>query len=205
MKTPALGITICLALFAGLFVERAWERRPAVQRAVRSQPGLSKHKRRLRSGNELVLVLVGSSTCGASKEPLLPAALSSVGRYYEDSTRAHGETLVSVGVALDWDLNAGLNFLNAIGSFDEISIGRNWLNSQAVSYFWRDHPGEPALPQLMLVRRQVDVSNQVIGVSRDTVIKRWVGVPAILRLSEKLAPKMLGSSVPDKRSKEDIQ
>src|SRR5690606_33057748 len=90
--------------------------------------------------------------------------------------RKFGIQVTLIGVALDWDINAGLRFLQSAGRFDEISVGRNWLNSHAVSHIWRDLPGPPVIPQIVVVDRTVRVDNDFITISIDSVVSRVVGV-----------------------------
>lgn len=68
---------------------------------------------------------------------------------------AEGNSFATVGVALDWHLKPGLRWLDKMGSFDEVSVGRSWVNSSAVRHIWREFQATPALPQVLLIEHTV--------------------------------------------------
>jgi hypothetical protein len=94
---------------------------------------------------------------------------------------AQGEkqSFVSLGVALDWSIRDGLEFLGEFGPFDEVMVGRSWLNSGGVRYMWRDIPGEPVCPSIIGTTRQVDVTQTAITVSEEELLLRKVGLTEI--------------------------
>lgn len=154
------------------------------------------------SGRYLVAFVFVSSDCGFSRLRETRRAL----REFPDSLRAaNGSAFTDVsviGVSIDKDVDAGLRFLRDIeGSrhvFDEISVGRSWLNEQVVRLVWREGMATANLPQIVLVERQVDMAPypRHIGTERDSVllnltgskeIAAWVGKGAPLRYTKSAA------------------
>jgi hypothetical protein len=86
-----------------------------------------------------------------------------------------------VGVAIDEDLAAGIEYLGKLGPrgevFDEISVGRSWMNEFVTGFVWRAGIAEPEVPQLLLVERQVDAAAypRHIVIRPDSVLLRITG------------------------------
>ena len=78
------------------------------------------------------------------------------------AARARGDSFTTVGVSIDGPFDKGAAWLNQFGAFDEIVIGRNWLNSAVATYIWADPSATPAIPQLVLVRHRVAKSERSI-------------------------------------------
>jgi hypothetical protein len=79
---------------------------------------------------------------------------------------------------------SGAAYLDTVATFDEVSAGQNWLNSEAVQFLWRDHLGEPATPQLVLVERDVEVDKTKIRIGADKIALRLVGAGEIAKWLE---------------------
>jgi hypothetical protein len=148
---------------------------PLVRRALHEPEGVD----RLESGTELLFVFVGSSTCGATEAPGFTELVGVIRERLAAQARSEDYQFVTVGVALDWSIPAGLGFLEEFGPFDEIMTGRSWLNAGGVRYMWRDLPGEPACPSVLVTTRQVVVDRMSITVSEETLHLRKVGVTEI--------------------------
>lgn len=149
-------------------------------------------ERRAPPGRELAMVFIGSSTCAASNHNALPAAVERLKTLLRDRAVRSNRTFAAHGVARDWDVDAGLAHLHRFGQFDEVTAGRNWLNSGVVHYVWEDIPGEAATPQVIVVDRQlVDRRSPQAadGVVRDErLVTRLVGWPEIVQWLERGAP-----------------
>jgi hypothetical protein len=84
-------------------------------------------------------------------------------------------------VALDVDVTAGVTYLESLGKFDEIIVGRGQLNHGAQAYIWRDLPGIAATPQVVVVEwpvhRPASPSDSVgFIVGRGRLLMRKAGV-----------------------------
>jgi hypothetical protein len=89
------------------------------------------------------------------------------------------QQLVSIGIALDWSLSRGMELLTRFGPFDEALIGRSWLNTGAVKYVWGDLPGIAAVPQIIIVEREV-LRIHGTAIKNERVIVRRAGADAII-------------------------
>ena len=137
-------------LFVGLAASvSAQEYRPAYERTGDL----------LSEGSELVLVYIGQSTCGPCLAPAFKAALEQVKLGLAERAAEEGKAFYAVGVALDWELEAGYDFLTASGAFDEVMIGRNWHNAGAFAHLYRAEGQDErllALPTVMVFEREVE-------------------------------------------------
>jgi len=104
-------------------------------------------------GGELVLVFLGSSTCGFSNLPRFPARIHDIKLSLSKRAADLGLSFVAIGLALDWNAETGFRYLRKFGRFDEILVGRNWFGTGAEKFIWEEFPGEPATPQLILLYR----------------------------------------------------
>jgi len=137
-------------------------------------------RRNLRTTDEIIAVFIGGSFCGATSMPGLREAVETLNRELASRAVAQGKTFVSVGVALDWSIQEGSSFLRDFGSFNEIVVGRNWLNSAVIQYIWRGIPGNASLPQMVLLERHVNVREASITVGEERLLARKVGVTEIV-------------------------
>ena len=156
----------------------AWRRHASIP--ARSYPEILPLAARVASGREIIMIFVGSSTCGASQSRELPAALKTVRESLQvRAARTHSK-LATLGVALDVQPNEGIQFLKKYDSFDEISVGRSWLNMTATTYIWRDLPGNTSLPQLLVITRPITVRDASIEIGPDELVVRKLGVDGIV-------------------------
>jgi hypothetical protein len=89
--------------------------------------------------------------------------------------------LAVVGVLIGENKPTAERFLANFGDFDEVVIGRGWLNSAAVSLMWRDAPGEASVPQLVIISRHIGLNNSQLLISPDRLLVRLHGSDNILR------------------------
>jgi hypothetical protein len=133
------------------------------------------------------MIFVGSSTCGASRYPGLPATLRNIRQLLAEQARRQGKAFVSVGLSVDQDPWIGSEFLKPYGPFDEILSGRGWLNTGAIAFVVRDFPAQRAIPQLILLERDVEVEDSSISTVADRLTGRRIGVREIVSLAHELA------------------
>lgn len=169
----AILLAVSFAVSGTIVVARAYRERGTPSDAGTPSPAV-------RSGKELVMVFIGASFCGATETPGLPKALKGISEHLARRAERENSTFVRVGVALDWKTNDGLRFLRHFGEFDEILVGRNWLNTGAIDYIWRGLPGAPALPQVLVFSRLVDARPTTIAFTEDELLTRKAGADAIL-------------------------
>ncbi len=137
----------------------------------------------LRTGDEVIFVLIGASFCLAHRTPGFAQAVEDAKVQVQRQAKAGGRQFRAVGVSLDWKTDEALEFLSAFGEFDEMSVGSNWVNGSAFRYIWNDLPGEPVVPQIVVVQRHLDTSGRAIRVTGERVVRRIRGSEDILAWS----------------------
>jgi len=130
------------------------------------------------AGEELVFVFLGSSTCPGTRLPGVDSAVKTLMANYRGQAAAENKRFVAIGVSLDWQFQPGLDLLNRFGNFDEVMIGRSWLNSGIVKYVWDELPGYAAIPQIVLLTRTVSYDDGY-SVSNQQVLVRRTGADAL--------------------------
>lgn len=139
---------------------------------------------------QIVLIYIGSSTCGPSNDPELPAAWRRIEERIRNQTAAVRRSLVTVGIARDFDAEAGLRHLRRYGPFDELVSGQGWSNVGLVHYVWKDVPGPAATPQILVVERNFEREAGVVnrGTYTDKLLMRKVGTVEIKAFARLEAP-----------------
>jgi hypothetical protein len=132
-----------------------------------------------RKGREIVLVLVGAAFCGAQREPGFPQAVEDAKLRVQAQAKTRGAQFRAVAVSLDWKTDEALAFLQGFGAFDELLVGSNWLSDGARRYIWRDLPGPAAVPQVLVVEREIETEPEV-QVRSERVIKRIAGAAPVM-------------------------
>ncbi len=135
----------------------------------------------IQNGRDVAMVFFVSSSCLGGRDERLQGALRELRRAIESRLATAGVRFASIGVSLDQPSAAGWAFLRRFGSFDEVVLGRNWLNSAAIAYLWRDLPGTPTIPQLVLIERSVEVGAGGLQIGSDRLLTRKVGVEDIVK------------------------
>lgn len=139
--------------------------------------------------HELVAVLVTATFCFAARRDDFRENLPDLGQALQERAQAEGATLRRVGVSIDWDPMEGATFLAELWDFDEIVAGGNWVNGGTLKYIWETHPGEPAIPQLILLRRRLGVTpTGGYTLDEEEITARIVGVDEILRWTAQRRP-----------------
>ena len=149
------------------------------------------------NGDEIVMVLFASSTCGWCQQETLPPAIDTIRSRLQRLARNADKTFVSVAIAPEFSHEAAFEFLQRFGAFDETLIGRGWLNSGALDYVWDTHVGRPATPQVIVLERLLSITRPpqpwAINVSRETILARLTGLSEILSWVEAGNPSTLTS------------
>ena len=128
------------------------------------------------SGPDLLAIYIGNADCGGSKLPGFREVEQQTMSELRQLAIADHERFVRVGVSIDQSPDVGRSYLRPFGPFDELALGDGFLNIGAVSYLWRDNPGEVALPQIVVIRRDVQLTDAGVIVGRDSVLGRLIGI-----------------------------
>lgn len=133
---------------------------------------------------EIMLVFFSTSSCVGNRHPDLGSAVRSMKTMLSQRARQDGTSFSAVGVAAEWSIADGLNYLlegvstwenHDFGAWDEVQAGRNWLNASALKYVWRDPDGAPTVPQVILVERVIGLDGNRIAASADRAVLRLAG------------------------------
>lgn len=140
------------------------------------------------SGPETVAVFVTAEFCVGSRQPHMPETIEHMKRLLADRASKSGEGFSVIGVSLDWVPQEGVDHLAKFGAFDELIVGRNWFGVGATKFIWRDLPGTPATPQVLLLRREVTATERGVEISPSREILRIVGADKLKEWVDAGAP-----------------
>lgn len=142
------------------------------------------------TGDELVVILVGSPACPAASDPHFPDRFEQIVAHLSERAGDHDVRLVTIGIGTGASPERSMEFLTSVGRFDEMMVGRGWLNSGALRYLWRDLPGKPSIPQIIVTHRSLDMGpfGASVVVGPEILLARKVGLPEIYRWEEIGAP-----------------
>lgn len=130
-------------------------------------------------GVEEVAILIGGSFCGATNVAEFPEAVSRLRTAMRQRALERGHLFSMVAVALDPEIDSGLKWIKSLGEFDEVVIGRGWLNTVAAQRIWRDPAATAGLPQLILLERRVVSDSVSLELGPERITGRWLGVRSI--------------------------
>lgn len=135
-------------------------------------------------GRQLVAFVLVSSDCSYCKQPDTKLGIAALRDRFRTNTSNGYRSATVVGVDLDLNLEVGLNYLRGIGldQFDEISVGKSWLNENLVRLVWRDKAAPPSVPQVIIVSRDMNAKLKPLRVdfTTDSVLSVLTGRKAIL-------------------------
>jgi hypothetical protein len=154
----------------------------ALSSSLAAQDAVYHPSNRNPNGREVVAVVISSTSCVANDDPTFRPALREMMRRLGVQRDSLGISVAIVGVIADWSTRDGIAYLQDIGDFDEISVGRNWFNNTVVQRVWMSEGASPSVPQVILLEHTVndgsDGSNRV-SVTGERVLRRIVGGDAI--------------------------
>lgn len=133
---------------------------------------------RLPDGRELVAVYIGATSCGPCNRPEVKSAVRAMKSLLAAQAKQRNMALAVIGVAEDWDVKRGAEFLEPLGAFDQVVIGGNWANVAVEQFILRDSLAEMAMPQVVVLERTVK-AGQRVTVSEPHVLRRIIGGTAI--------------------------
>lgn len=149
---------------------------------------------KLPSGRQVVVVYVGMTGCGASRDPELKAAVRRMKPLVARQAAARGVALSVSGVALDWVPDSGVAYLKGLGAWDEMTVGNNWVNLGAERHVW-SAGGTPAVPQVLVYERAVTPGRRGIAFTAGRRLASFAGVPEITEWVARGAPLPAAAAV----------
>jgi hypothetical protein len=136
-------------------------------------------------GKEVMVILIGASSCGFTADSSTRQAFYRIVSQQRMRVKASNGRVATVGIAIDEDVASGLEGLRAFGRFDEMNVGRGWLNTGATHYAVRDIAGVLMVPQVLVVVRQVSNGGK-IHVSDDSLEFRLAGMGEITEWARRI-------------------
>ena len=127
-------------------------------------------------GPELVAIYIGSSFCAGSSLPDFPRVEHRTFAALATYAMHKRMRFVRIGVSVDASADIGRDYLKRFGPFDTISVGGGWLNPLAISYIWRDQPATGTIPQIVVIQRQVKLTQSGPLLAPDSLLGRLVGM-----------------------------
>tara|TARA_R110002124_G_scaffold221839_1_gene387285 strand:- start:9601 stop:10161 length:561 start_codon:yes stop_codon:yes gene_type:complete len=110
---------------------------------------------------EISLIYIGCSFCPAANDDEIPIILSNLKSKIENITAANDFSFSFIGISNEHDLETGINYLDGIAQFDEISIGNQMRNIAIQKYVWDNYTSEltSSYPQIIVVKRKYETEN----------------------------------------------
>lgn len=99
-----------------------------------------------------------------------------------ERSQREGFSFASLGVAMDWSVPQGVEFLRGTSSFDEIVVGRNWANSAVIDLIWSKPEARTGVPQVVVYERSVKIDSAAFDItySDREVLRRLTGADEIV-------------------------
>jgi hypothetical protein len=127
-------------------------------------------------GNELTFVYFGGNGCAPCVAPGMKEAVIKARAMIAQLAAKEHRPFSATGVALDSDIAKGVAFLDTVGPWDQIVVGREWFNS-AVLDLMATGPLEPmvGIPQIIIYERRIEHRGHELIASNPRILARIPG------------------------------
>lgn len=138
---------------------------------------------------EINFIYVGSSKCIFSNNrevaSIVDLSISKI-KSLSDSLEMG---FSAIGIAAEWDVKAGINHLQDVANFNEISVGNNWGNNLIEKYIG-DLNNEASTPQILITVKKysqttlqnIDEEFEILNITGMDNIKRWYSEGNLLNI-----------------------
>jgi hypothetical protein len=126
---------------------------------------------RLRSGTHVVFVFI-APTGGEDTE--YQESVARAKRAVRLEARTGGYYYSTVGISVDWIVPTGMGILARFGPFDEVVVGRNWLNT-GIKRYVHELAGEAVVPQVLVMLEGVKVDTLPFRYDEPLEVLRVIG------------------------------
>lgn len=137
--------------------------------------------------SELNLVYIGASWCAPCRRDSLKQTLEELKLVLYDRAKEENMNYSVIGVSNDQSIQEGLELLNSTGYFDEVIIGKKWINSGSIDFIWDQKEVKPAVPQIIVFNRSLKFEEGIIAGEKNIMVRK-VGVREIDQWFEDGAP-----------------
>lgn len=143
-----------------------------------------------RAGLQYVVVYIGSSRCGPSNQKETLEAVRSAISTIRSRGTLEGRGVVSIGIAREQSVLAGLDHLRKVEAFDEVAAGQGDFNQSSGRFISIDHRGVGATPQIVVIERVIQPGGGILDPSAisERVLVRKVGAHEITRWIQRGVP-----------------
>lgn len=129
---------------------------------------------------EVVLVYIGSSSCGWSNVPELPGLVERMKRDLRAWSTDRELGFLAIGIARDINVAAGLRHIESFASFDEVMAGRSWANVGVQKYVYGELAGPGITPQVVIIHRRIEYHGTgKVAIESERVLARMAGLREI--------------------------
>lgn len=136
----------------------------------------------LQGGEEIAFIFIGASSCPAASKGDVISTVRTAKKAVGNRLDSLELSYTTIGVAKDWSTQEGINYLERLGKFNQITVGGNWMNMAIMKYVHDGISGQAATPQLLLVHRKVrGIEAPTFSIEKETLLLRKVGVNEIMR------------------------
>ena len=143
---------------------------------------------------ELLVVFLVSANCGATQSPDLRDLAPKLWASLKRIGSAEGKRVISIGVSVDADPDQGLRVLRQFGPFDEVIAGGGWVNAGSSLFLLGSVAGPQAVPQLVLLEREVRREGGLQNPSVPALVTRRVGLERIIDYAQRVGGLKIGTS-----------
>jgi hypothetical protein len=137
---------------------------------------------------EMLFVLIASSRSYGVRDPGFKQHLARARELVAHEATARGAVFGSIGISVDPVVDDGLEFLHDVGPFDEVDSGNNWESLGATVFLWRGVRVEPAVPQVLVVARDVDARNRLLVLGAERLLVQKIGSDSVIAWAAAGAP-----------------
>ena len=136
---------------------------------------------------ELNLVYIGASWCKPCVQDSLKQALEEAKITFYERAKEMDMNYSVIGAANNQSVQKGWDFLNNSGYFDEVVIGKQWINSGSLEFIMKPKDVKPAIPQIIVFSRPLRFEED-IKVGNKKILVRKIGAVAIQKWVEEGMP-----------------
>lgn len=105
----------------------------------------------------------------------------------------------SIGVSDHWSIREGWRLVNEMGQFDEVIVGRSWLNTGREKFI-TELGGPPGLPQVIVTAQEISADSLPLDYGPMVDLLRLVGRNEITSWGASGTGATLGSLISRNRS-----
>jgi hypothetical protein len=145
------------------------------------------------NNTELRFIYLTNSSCNFSSNEDVIYAINSLNDLIEEKANGYGISFSSLIISVDENSYVGIDHISKYDSFDEISTGKGWLNTNVIDLFEDQTVSFKIVPQILVTVRifsskEFNNSKHLISFQKEKFLIRKIGKPEIIDWYKKGAP-----------------